>query len=154
MLLKPKVLVCLLVYKRYTEHFVQKKHSDIMMAFRIEHKEDGLGPFVTYDKKKCERRQHSVFFCTSAEAAEIRHRHEKFPTPSEEGLDIRREGDAWYCAYYSLKQIREMYNKDMILWLYRNGYKIKGVIINEKEAQYGKKQLLFRVRTSEVSVSC
>lgn len=125
-----------------------------MIAYRIEH-DDGFGPFVAYDKEKRERRQHSVFHCNSPEALEIRRRHERFPTPSEERLDIRKNGVSWYCAYYSLKQIKELYNKDMILWLYKNNYKIKSIVVDEQHnpTQYGSKQILFTTRKSEVSIS-
>lgn len=102
----------------------------MITVVRIENIEQGMGIFGYMD----ELERYPL-------ADETYRRHLRFNTPDEDGLDLRMNGQEWFCAYKSLSQFEEWVKREEAQFFIQNGFKI--VMLDITDYQIGRDQVIF-----------
>lgn len=71
-------------------------------------------------------------------------RHRYFNTPSEDGIDVRKDDKIWYCAYKNLETLIDRVTINDLRFLVRLGHaNFRAYKIEVREYQEGDHQIIF-----------
>lgn len=118
---------------------------------RIEYIPDGIGVFMTFLSGTGIKRDVRPLdeFCESAYT-----RHLNFNCPFEDGLDIKKYGKEWFCAYKSIEQLQEWITPKELKLIISEGYTV--LMLDVYEYQEGKDQIIYTKEsiTSYKDITC
>lgn len=113
------------------------------IIYRIEHY-DGLGFYNQYDNiKKCSRESYNRKYSNNKFIIDLLNRHADFPNARTEGLDIYKYNENWYHAFNSIDILFEWIKKEELEILYKFGYKVYKIEIEEHNCQSGELQSIY-----------
>jgi hypothetical protein len=109
-----------------------------LLVFRVEHVDDGNGPYTVDLDKPGPRQALSIHLGELHDLSRIMH-----PTPSRDNLGWVEYGE--YCGFKSTKDVRHWFgNQDLGLKMSKAGYVIAIYKVDPKLVRHGHKQVVFK----------
>jgi len=79
--------------------------------------------------------------CMHPIVREVYNRHNDFPNPMNEGLNLWKDNKEWFCAYKTVEQVQQWLRKVEIQYFTTLGFRVYLLTVNEY--QMGDYQVIF-----------